>query len=220
MQKENIKAILFDLDGTLFRSERYHLMAWNEALKKFDITVDPEIYHIYIGKSAKWIEADIKNRYNKNFADGELIKEKDKIFQELFKQKGWSAEGLMPFARESVEFFNNNSYLLSICTNGSREETLLKLRNSGIEKYFDAVFTTDDVASAKPAPDVYLAAIKKFGLNGNQCLAIDDTQSGILSAKSAGAYCFAVPNEYSGQDFKEADQILNSLEDLINFFKK
>ncbi|MCK9578279.1 HAD family phosphatase [bacterium] len=219
MQKENIKAILFDLDGTLFKSERYHLAAWNEALNKFNISIDPSLYPIYVGKSAEWIEEDIKKRFDADFKKGELIKEKNKIFVNLFGYTEWDTEGLMPFARKSVQFFYDNSFLLSICTSGSREETVMKLRNSDMEKYFNTIFTADDVKLCKPAPDIYLAAINHFQLEGYQCLAIEDTQSGVIAAKDAGAFCFAIPNEHSKkQDFSAADKVLESLNDLIQFF--
>lgn len=219
MNKNNIKAILFDLDGTLFRSEMYHFIAWNEALKNFNITVDPSVYGIYVGKSAEWIEDDIKKRYKADFQKGDLIKEKNKIFIELFGNLGWENGGLMPYAKEAIEYFYNKSFQLAICTSGSREETIFKLQSADIEKYFDAIFTADDVEFCKPAPDIYLSAISKFQLKNNECLAIEDTESGLMAAKEAGAFCFAIPTEHSKkQNFEKADRVLTSLKDLIDFF--
>jgi len=152
MQKENIKAILFDSDGTLFQSEKYHLTAWAQALKNFNIKVEPESYRKYICKSEKWIESDIKKQYNANFNDGDLIKEKDKIFLEIFGSQELKGKGLMPYARESVDFFWNKSFLLALCTNGGKNETLLKLKNNDMEKYFNIIITAEDVQSPKPAP--------------------------------------------------------------------
>jgi len=219
MNKNNIKAILFDLDGTLFRSEMYHFIAWNEALKKFSIIVSPEKYILYTGKSAEWIEDDIRAMCNNAFQKGELINEKNKIFMDLFGNLGWEDGGLMPYAKEAIEYFYNKSFQLAICTSGGREETIFKLQSASIEKYFDAIFTADDVEFCKPAPDIYLSAISKFQLKDNECLAIEDTESGLTAAKEAGAFCFAIPTEHSRkQNFEKADKVLASLKDLIDFF--
>jgi len=60
--------------------------------------------------------------------------------------------------------------------------------------------------------------MKRFNLWGNQCLAVEDTEPGLESAKQAGAFCFIIPTEFSlGQDFSKADKILTSLKDLISF---
>ncbi|MFA6348361.1 MAG: HAD family phosphatase [Candidatus Paceibacterota bacterium] len=218
MNKQNIKAILFDLDGTLFKSEWYHFMAWNKAVKNFDISIKPETAKIYVGKSAKWIEDDIRVRYNANFKEGELIKEKEKIFTELFGEVK-QGDDLMPHAKDILQYFFDNSFKLAVCTCGGREETIQKLKNSDIEKYFNEIFTADDVEFCKPAPDVYQLAVNVFKLSPDECLAIEDTESGLVAAKEAGVFCFVIPTEHSkGQSFERADKIFNSLKDVFDFF--
>lgn len=219
MKKEDIKAILFDLDGTLFRSEACDYIAWNEALKRFDITIPLELYPLYTGKSAEWVEADIRQRFDKGIQKGEIVKLKKEIFIEMF---GSEEIALMPYAREALEYFYYKMKLpLAICTGGVKEEVVIKLKNNDLKEYFSVIVTASDVLFNKPAPDVYLSAMESFGLVGANCLAIEDTETGIEAAKNAGAFCFAIPNEFSRkQNLSKADMTLNSLQDLIDFFEK
>jgi HAD superfamily hydrolase (TIGR01509 family) len=217
MEKDNIRAILFDLDGTIFRSEACDYIAWNEALKKFNITVPLELYPLYTGKSEEWVENDIRQRYDSSIKEGEIIRLKKEIFIKMF---GTEEIVLMPYAEEAIKYFFDRNFSLAICTGGHKQEVDIKLRNNNLRNYFSSIVTSSDVESNKPAPDVYLKAMEGFGLSGINCLAIEDTQTGVQAAKSAGAFCFAIPSEFSEtQDFSKADMVLDSLKSVIDFFE-
>jgi HAD superfamily hydrolase (TIGR01509 family) len=218
MNKENIKAILFDLDGTLFKTEAYQIKAWDEVLKKRGITVSPKDYFRYIGKTALEVEKDLIKDFGLDIQEGELEKEKEELILKWFR--GEDLE-LMPYAREALEFFSNQAdFKLALCTSGSEKEVLCKLKKNNLSDKFDVIITKDDVSRGKPAPDVYLEAMERLGLQGYQCLAIEDTEHGLEAAKRAGAFCFAIPQEFSlGQNFSKADKVLESLKDVVCFFE-
>jgi HAD superfamily hydrolase (TIGR01509 family) len=219
MNKQDIKAILFDLDGTLCKTEAYQLKAWNDVLEKRGVFINPKDYYKYIGKTALEVERNIVEEYGLDIEPGELENEKEALLLQWFR--GDDDLELMPFAKEAVEFFSNHPlYKIGLCTSGSKKEVDCKLNKNGLFKCFDLIITKDDVLKGKPAPDVYLEAMKRLGLEGNECLAIEDTEHGLESAKRAGTYCFVVPQEFSmGQDFSKADKVLDSLNDLIVLFK-
>jgi HAD superfamily hydrolase (TIGR01509 family) len=219
METKNIKAILFDLDGTLCKTEAYQLKAWNDVLEKRGVFIQPKDYYKYIGKTASEVEKDIAEEYGLNIQPGELEKEKETILLQWFR--GDDDLELMPFAKEAIIFFSEHPLLkIGLCTSGSKKEVICKLKKHGLCECFDLIITKDDVLKGKPAPDVYLEAMKRLELEGNECLAIEDTEHGLESAKQAGAHCFVVPQEFSmGQDFSKADKVLDSLNDLIAFFK-
>lgn len=78
---------------------------------------------------------------------------------------------------------------------------------------FSAVMTRDDCAETKPAPDIYLAALKRLSLDSSEVIAVEDSATSLHSAKQAGIYTVVTPGKFTDQqDFSEADQILNSLE--------
>ena len=219
MNKGNIKAILFDLDGTLYKTEAYQLKAWNDVLEKRGVFIDPKDYFKYVGKTALEVEKEIIKEYDLNIQLGELEREKEELLLQWFKDD--DDLELMPYAKEAVEFFSNHpSLLIGLCTSGSNNESIYKLKRNNLDNKFDVIVTKDDVLKGKPAPDIYLEAIKRLGVKDIECLAIEDTEHGLESAKRAGSFCFVVPQEFSmGQDFSKADKVLESLKDLILFFK-
>lgn len=121
----------------------------------------------------------------------------------------------MPYAKRTLEFFSKRKKL-GLASTGSKKEILLKLKKTGFDKYFSAIVSRDDVKKGKPYPDIYLAAVKKLNLKPKDCLAVEDTKSGVEAAKSAGLICFAIPNKFSGtQNFSKADKVLKSLKEVV-----
>jgi len=219
MKKENIKALLFDSDGTLFQSEYRQAEIWDKILAEYDIKIPPQDYIIYAGKTAEQIESTLINRYDLKIEKGDLVKKRDESILKLYGSENLE---LMPYAKEVLDFFYNHSnFHLALCTNGGTEEVQLKLSRNNFSQYFSVIITKDDVLNPKPAPDIYLSAMEKLRLQPEECLVIEDTAHGLIAAKASGAYCFVVPNNFAkGHDFSSADKILNSLKDLILFFKK
>lgn len=217
MNKEGIKGIIFDLDGILFDSEYYQWQGWVEPLRKYGIELTQEMYFKYAGKSWKPIEQEMIKDFNLNLKEGDLWAEKKALLEKWFNEK---AMPLMPFSKETVEYFlNNPKYKLALCSGGDESEIITKLEKNDFVKYFSIIIAGSDVERSKPFPDIYLLAVKKLGLKLEECLALEDTQYGLQAAKDAGVYCFAIPNEYSEkQDFSRADKIFNSLKEVIEFF--
>jgi HAD superfamily hydrolase (TIGR01509 family) len=79
---------------------------------------------------------------------------------------------------------------------------------------FDTIVTADDVAHAKPAPDLYLLACERLGVAPADALALEDSASGVAAAKAAGLTCIAVP-QYAETDVSAADRVIDSLEELL-----
>ena len=212
-----IKGIVFDLDGTLFATEYYQWQGWVVPLKKYGVELTKAKYFDFAVKTGRDIEKEIARDFALSFKEGSLLKQKEKLLEKWFSTERIK---LMPFAKEAVEYFNTN-YKVGLCTGGPRDEALLKLERNDFLKYFESVTTLTDVERGKPFPDIYEKAVQRLGLNVSECLALEDTQYGVRSAKDAGLYCFAIPNEYSRkQDFSRADGVFQSLEEVVAFFEE
>jgi HAD superfamily hydrolase (TIGR01509 family) len=212
-----IKGIIFDLDGVLIDTESYQSRAWIEALKTYSISLSEGDLLPYKGKSAEVIENELKKKYRLNIKKRDLVKKRDECILKIYKKEKIK---LMPYAKEILAFFSHHKKL-ALASTGFQDEVFLKLKKSGLYHYFSVIVSRDDVKRGKPYPDIYLFAAKKLSLKPQQCLAFEDTQYGLESAKSAGLFCFAIPSEYSlKQDFSKADKIFKSLKEVVNFLSK
>ncbi len=103
---------------------------------------------------------------------------------------------------------------LGLASNSPRFLVDAALASAGFSDAFDAVVSADDVAYHKPAPDLYLLACERLGVAPAETLALEDTASGIASAKAAGLTCIAVP-QFAETDVAAADRVIDSLEELL-----
>lgn len=118
-----------------------------------------------------------------------------------------------PGARELVERLRGR-VPLGLASNSPRFLVDAALKGAGLTHAFNAVVTSDDVAHHKPAPDLYLLACDRLGVAPADALALEDTASGIVSAKAAGLTCIAVP-QFAETDVSAADRVIDSLEELL-----
>ena len=105
---------------------------------------------------------------------------------------------------------------MGIVTSSRRDHFELIHRSSGLLKYFDFVITASDYAKFKPNPEPYLMAVKKSGFNKKECIAIEDSERGLKSAKGAGIHCMVIPTELTRNgDFSVADKVLGNITDVL-----
>lgn len=213
-----LKGIIFDLDGVLADTEYYQWQGWVEALKPYGILLSKEKYFDYAGKREDIIEKELIKKYNLKIKKGELLDKREKLLIEWFSSKKLKP---MPWVKEAVVFFAKEKKIkLAIASSGPKDEVILKLKKINFYSYFPVIVAGSEVKRGKPYPDIYLLATKKLKLKPKECLALEDTQYGTESAKTAGLVCFAIPSEYSKkQNFSKANKIFPSLKEVIEWFK-
>jgi HAD superfamily hydrolase (TIGR01509 family) len=118
-----------------------------------------------------------------------------------------------PGARELVDRLRG-VVPLAVASNTAHDLVVFALETTGLLDAFDAVVTADQVAHGKPAPDVYLEACRRLGVAPSEAIALEDSESGIASAKAAGMTVVAIP-QWAVVDVSAADHVIDSLEDLI-----
>jgi len=183
-------AIVFDLDGTLTDSMGLHLTAWEHAFAKLtDISIRPEDTYEREGeKSIEFAEAMIAKYGNGARLSAQKIVD------------AYAAKLLEIF---EVEFFPGAEDLVhELARNGKRLALVSgsKLVRENLKEYpaflngFTVIITGDDVQSGKPHPDPYLLAFERLGISASDALVIENAPFGIISARKAGASCWAVLN--------------------------
>ncbi|MBP7654349.1 HAD-IA family hydrolase [Candidatus Dependentiae bacterium] len=115
----------------------------------------------------------------------------------------------------------SEKYRIGLASSASPENVDLFLNKSGLRSYFNCIINGTMVNKAKPAPDIYLAAVEKLNVKKEECVVVEDAVSGIKSAKNAGLTVFAVSGTDSIENLTAAgaDKIINSLKELLEKYE-
>lgn len=208
------KAVIFDLDGVIIDSEPIHLEVLNEICIQWGNPYTADDYAQYLGKTYKEIWSMVKKRYNVDFDVEEMVRFYNRRLTEYFK----NADRL-PIVKgipELLSVLKQEGILCAIGSASSRVNIDLTLEHIKNRDCFCVVVSGDDAVNGKPAPDIYLTAAEKMGIEPKDCAVIEDTTPGILAALRAGMYCIAYANVTSGkQDYSGANKIILSMYDII-----
>ena len=202
----NIKALLFDLDGTLIDSEYFHYECWNEILAEYGVGLTyPDWLKNYAGIPLPVNARHLLEKYAINTSLPEVVKRREALTLERLKTKDVN---LMPFALEVVKFFHEQGLVLAIVTSSPREDVEAIFDRNGLRPYFRLIITRSEVQQNKPDPEGYDKCCEMLGLSKENCLVFEDTINGIKAAKAAGIRCFAIQ---SNADMHASLQIADRL---------
>ena len=206
-----IAAVIFDLDGVLVDSEH----VWDD--------VREQLAHERGGRWHPGAQRDMMgmsspewSRYmHERIGLAEPPDEINRIVVERMLERYAGRPPWIPGALDAVRSVAA-AYTLGLASSSNRELIDTVLDAGGITGLFAATVSSEEVARGKPAPDVYLEAARRLGLDPGACVAIEDSHNGIRSAKAAGMGCIAIPNERfpPGEAADEADLVLGSIREL------
>ena len=208
-----IQAVVFDFDGVLADSEPLHLAACQEVFSSIGLTLTREEYYArYLGYDDETMFR-VLARDRGLALDGAqvaaLIADKARVFDEVIDR----TDVLFPGAAECVARLARE-FPLGIASGALRHEIEMILRRARIEHHFRFIVASGDTSASKPAPDPYARAARLHALPPAACVAIEDSQWGIESARTAGLKCVAISTTYAAPDLSSADRIVSSLEEF------
>ena len=189
-----LKAVVFDVDGTLLNTEPIYMRAWQEAGALFGYDVPMEAL-LQTRAVSTAIAQEVFRRYcGGDFDYAAVRKERVRIGEELIRKA--SPEQLrMPGAMALLEYLQEKGYILAAATSTPRQESLAHLEQGGILQFFSGVVCGDMVSRGKPAPDIFLKAAELAGADPKTCLAVGDTPADVLSATGAGMQVALIPDQ-------------------------
>ena len=193
MKTENntIKAVVFDMDGVLYDTERISMKSWLEVGKQMDVPEVEEAARGCIGMNRKGMFDYFYEKYGKDFPVETFLNATREHTRAAIVQEGLP---LMPGAREVLEALTQAGYLIALATSTRTEVTEGHLEKTQLRHYFKAVICGDMIENSKPAPDIYVKACRALDVEPQQAAAIEDSPNGIRSAHAAGMHPIMVPD--------------------------
>ncbi|OUL59359.1 HAD family hydrolase [Pseudoalteromonas ulvae] len=205
-----LEAILFDCDGTLVDSEALHYECWQHILAPYQIHYDEaEFCHLFSGKPTLQAANYIIDQHHLHISAMRLAEQKNEFFAQYVETH---LPPLLPFAKEVLQLAKDSPLSVALVTGSAKGEVMPILKGHGLLDYFEVIVTKDDVEKPKPDAEPYLLGLKQLNKQGAKGVAIEDTCTGLTSAKGANLIAIAVPNAHSQlQDLSLADHKVDNL---------
>jgi len=188
----NIKALVFDMDGVLFDSERISRMVWIQAGAEYHLADVEEAERCVIGRSFADTCQFLRERYGPTFPAVEFRTRCSQLFHEYTDAHGMP---LMPLAKETLLYLFNKKIPLALASSTRRLVVDKELAEADFTHFFKVTVCGDEVEHSKPNPDIYIEACKKLGFNPEDCIAVEDSPNGIRSAYNAGMKAVMIPDQ-------------------------
>lgn len=207
------KSIIFDMDGVILDSEPLHCQAWRETYREIGIEITPEYYFAKIcGQHGKVSTSIVLNEFNINADPEELIEKKERLFCEKVKNSNTAP---FPSVVKLIEKLRKFNYPLGLASSTSFIGVDAILNKVGVKEHFSAIHAGEAVDRGKPHPDIYLKTAKMLHAEPEDCIVIEDSPSGVLSAKKAGMKVIGLLNGRNNREQLEfADRIVENFSEI------
>ena len=209
-----IKAIIFDFDGLILDTEMPEYLSWLQVYQYFGLDLPIQEWAAIIGRGASTITTtpydDLEDQLRRRIHRPTVRKKRREIFLKLMQEKT-----LMPGMTALLEEAKSQGLLLGVASSSPRSWVVGYLEQLGIIHCFYTIHCGDEVALAKPDPELYLTALAALNLSAGDAVALEDSPNGVAAAKAAGIYCIAVPNDLTRHtSLAHADMVIEGLDRL------
>ena len=201
------RAALWDVDGTLIDSREYHWLSWQGALAAEGFELTREQFYKTFGRR----NDEILPVYFPSYSPADIARvgeAKEEAYRALVRERGIE---LLPGVGRWLERLRDGGWLQAIASSAPRRNLDAIVAALGLEEYFAAVASAEDVTEGKPDPQVFLAAAAKLGVGPRSCVVVEDAPAGTEAARRAGMRCVGVLSSHAEL---RADIVVRTLEEL------
>lgn len=208
-----IKGVIFDLDGVIVSTDKYHYLAWKKIADEENIYFDEIINNRLRGVSRMESLEIILEKANKKYTNEEkliLASKKNEIYKESLKEltrKDVSIEVI-----ETLDYLKEKGIKMAI--GSSSRNTMLILSSIELLDYFDEIVDGNQISKSKPDPEVFVKACDKLKLLKEECIVVEDAVSGVLAAINGG---FKVCGINDARKFEKTTYSINNLKDILKY---
>lgn len=180
---DNVKALLFDLDGTLVDNMQLHIDAWVQTGIDFKLPITAEMITVNAGIPTRQLITKLSEEYSWRVDIEDFTKAKQQKYREIKAAAGKTKtiDEIIDIAR-----YYHGKIPMIIGTGSSRPNAIAALQDVGILDWFDIVISADDVSNPKPHPEVWLKAAEYIKVQPSDCLVFEDGEKGMEAADAAG----------------------------------
>jgi HAD superfamily hydrolase (TIGR01509 family) len=206
-----IRAVIFDFDGLILDTEEPVYRSWLEVYEAHGEELPFERWVQIVGSTTTGFHPQhhLEERLGRSLPKEVLDRRIGRRTEMVLAQK------LLPGVVEHLEAAKSMGLKLGVASSSTRDWVRGHLARLGILDRFDCLRCRDDVASAKPDPDLYIAVLECLGVLASEAIAVEDSPNGVMAAKRAGLRCVAIPNSITARlDLGQADVLLGSLADV------
>ena len=210
MSKRDIAAVIFDMDGLMFDTERIALQTWRKAGAEYGYDIPKSLVIESIGRNTRDTQSLFENALGRGFNFPHVRKLRIHYAEEHIKQYGVPLKkGLC----KVLDVLATASVPTAVATSTERVRAESLLTRAKVIEKFNAVICGDDVHSGKPAPDIFLLAAERLRVIPEQCLVLEDSDSGICAAVNAHMIPILIPDikPPSEETLNSADMIFSDL---------
>src|SRR3954470_20916762 len=205
-----IRAIFWDNDGVLVDTERLYFQATQETLESVGVSLNHEHYVEFFLRQGRGAWHLLEER-GVSAADIERLRHRrNDLYSELLQREACAIDGVAG----TLEILHGK-YVMGIVTSSRRDHFDIIHARCNLLQYFDFVLTASDFERVKPHPHPYLRAIERSGAKPEECIAIEDSERGLLAATHAGISCIVIPTPLTaGGNFAAAARVVDRVEDV------
>jgi len=196
---ENVKALIFDCDGTLADTMPLHYVAWQNVLTGYGFEFDEDLFYSLGGQPTDRIIDKLSREQNIDVDVMKVTHEKEAAFVDLIEQ----VQPVKPIVEIARQY--HGKLPMGVGSGGQREVVKQTLSVLSLQDLFDCVVGSEDTERHKPEPDVFLEVASRLNVEPADCLVYEDADLGVEAAKRAGMKCFDVREVHTPRRITASD---------------